>query len=235
MELYKQQLIQIKDEAPGIRSFFFGIPDNLPAWEEGAHIHFAFPDFYEGEKPNRARVRHMSIASLASEKNIMISSRLYDESPFKRALGKLQIGDEMVFFKVATHLKLRRENRPVVLLSMGIGLAAFRPLALAYQANPEGISTFFSVNVCRQGTEVFKNEFEEHTGEFSHASWHNSRESYFSALASLPDDAIYYVVGSDEFVRTNLKRLLELNVAAEDIVIDKRPDLREFFFATLDQ
>lgn len=231
MDIYSMHLQQIKEEAPDIKTFFFDIPDGID-WEEGAHLHLAYPDFLAGDRPNRRKVRHMSIASLPSEEHIAITTKIYSESPFKHDLKSLAIGDEMQLFKMGSRLTLRRLNRPLVLLSMGVGLAAFRPLILAMHQDASNISSLTSLTVARPGMEVYRDELLQYKSDKISQEYIHSQDEYYARLEAYADDCIYYLVGSDLFVRQNLKFLFDKGIQKEQIILDMRDDLRDYYFDT---
>lgn len=228
LELYKMRLMRVVEEAPLVNTFYFEKPEGY-SWQEGEHIHLAFPDFRDGEKPNRARVRHMSIASLASENEIMITTRMNEESPFKQSLIDLGLQGEMALFNPSCKLKLRRQDKDLVLLTMGVGMAAFRPLILAHANDPSGIRSLTSISISKPGQEVYRQELQPYESSDSRQIWATNRQSFYQTVAEMPLDAIYYVVGSDEFIQTNLHNLLTRGIRDENIVLDLRDDLRDFY------
>lgn len=228
IELYTMHLQRVVEEAPKINTYYFDRPEGY-TWQEGEHIHLAFPDFRDGPKPNRARVRHMSIASLPTEEHIMITTRMNEESPFKQALLEMPAQYKMALFNPSCKLALRRQNKPLILLTMGVGIAAFRPLILAHHADPSSITYMKTICVAKPGEEVYKKELEQHANEHCQIDWLSNRQSFHETVKELPQDAVYYVVGSDAFIQDNLHNLLSHGVEADNIVLDLRDDLREFY------
>src|SRR5699024_16993 len=122
----------IVDETAGVKTFHLNRPENF-TWEEGAFTHIGLKGFNEGDKPNRNLVRHMSISNMPSDDTIAFTTRLKELcSPYKTELKSLKVGDEVALFKTNSNVPLRRENKNIYLLSAGVGLATFRPLALSY-------------------------------------------------------------------------------------------------------
>lgn len=228
IELYRMRLQRVVEEAPLINTYYFDRPDDY-TWQEGEHIHFAFPDFRDGAKPNRARVRHMSIASLPDEDQIMITTRMNAESPFKNALLDMPADYEMALFNPSCKINLRRQNKQLICLTMGVGIAAFRPLILAHAADPTDIQSIKLLCVAKAGEEVYRKELEQYSSESREIDWIYSRQDFHESVATMPTDAIYYLVGSDAFIQENLRNLLGRGVEAQNIVLDLRDDLREFY------
>lgn len=151
------KIIDIIDEAKGIKTYLLEKPEN-EIWEEGSHIHIGIVGFDEGELPNKSLVRHMSIMTLPTEKKLGFTTRVQENpSEFKEKLSKLHVGDELVTFKIGSRMQLRRYNRPIVLLSMGVGIATMRPLILSFIADTSNIPCLYNVNVDSSNT-IYKNE-----------------------------------------------------------------------------
>ena len=227
MHIYSMNLKSVREEAPAIQTFLFDIPDGLQ-WTEGAHIHLAFSSFNTGDQPNRSRVRHMSIASLQEEEHVAITTRLYESSSFKADMMKLRPGDSMSLFKVGNRLELRHENRPLYLLSMGVGLAAFRPLILTYQQDPTNIPSLTSITTARNGYECYYSELSPLTNGPARQIYVPSSAAYYEQLQDVPSDGIYYVVGSNDFVNNTIRALFDRGISADNIILDMHDDKRDY-------
>jgi ferredoxin--NADP+ reductase len=232
MEKYKLRILDIIEEAVGIKSYYFDKPAELD-WQEGAHVHIGHIGFDEGELPNKALVRHMSITTLSSENKIGITTKVPgSNSLFKMKLSELKIGDEVIFFKLGSRMYLRRVNRPLILLSMGVGMSTIRPMLLAYINDPSNIPVLINVNVNSTGEFLFRDEFEPHASEAFINYWIKSRHDFADQLSELPykEEAIFYVVGSDEFMKDNIKLLKSMGVRNEDIILDRKEEkLKDYF------
>jgi ferredoxin--NADP+ reductase len=232
MEKFKLRIIDIVEEAVGIKSYYFEKPTDLN-WLEGAHVHIGHIGFDEGELPNKALVRHMSITTLSSENKLGITTKVPgSNSLFKMKLSELKIGDEVIFFKFGSRMYLRRVNRPLILLSMGVGMSTIRPMLLAYINDSSNIPSLINVNVNSTGEFLFRDEFDSHTGEAFINYWLKSRHDLVDLLSGLPykEEAIFYVVGSDEFMKDNIKLLNSMGVHNEDIILDRKEEkLKEYF------
>lgn len=232
MEIYWTEIQKVIEETPEVRTYHLACPKDV-TWEEGAHIHLALEGFNAGDKPNRSLVRHMSISTTMAEKTIGITTRIKEEcSEFKSILRQLPLGEKVALFKINSNLALRKENRPIYLLSSGVGLASFRPLTLQYFADQTGVPAMHSLNVSVPGedtlfADVFKTQREKHfQSEFV-----NSRQAYYQAVNVLAKDqtGLFYLVGSDKFLQENIQFLQERGIALEQIVIDKHPNRRTIF------
>jgi len=119
----------------------------------------------------------------------------------------------------------------VYLLSAGVGLATFRPIILQYQTDKNGIPHMHSLNVDSTRTELFKTQLSSHE-QFGHA-YVESRSAYYDAVKAMTADkeGLFYIVGSDEFLRDTINVLQGANIPKAQIMIDKRQDQLDTFLA----
>ncbi len=234
MEKYKLRIIDIVEEAIGIKSYYFEKPTDLN-WLEGAHVHIGHVGFDEGELPNKALVRHMSITTLPSENKLGITTKVPgSNSQFKMKLSELKIGDEVIFFKFGSRMYLRRVNRPLILLSMGVGMATIRPILLAFLKDSSNIPSLINVNVNSTGEFLFRDVLDPFSGDTYSNYWLKSRRDFVDLLSELDhkEEAIYYIVGSDEFMKDNIKLLNSRGVRNEDIILDRKEEkLKDYFLS----
>lgn len=223
-QIYWTKINKIIDETPEVKTYLVDIPDGY-TWEAGAHIHLGLKGFNEGEKPNRGLVRHMSISTLPRENAIGITTRIREQcSEFKSILRGLQVGDEVAVFKTHCNVPLKRENKNIYLLSSGVGLATFRPIVLEYLERPDNINQIYSLNIDSSKNYLFKNIFTtDHSKNFT-AKFVDNRKDYYEAVNNLAADnaGLYYIVGSDEFLKQNIEVLLENGIQPDQIMLDKR-------------
>lgn len=223
---------KIVDESSDIKTFYLDMPEDF-TWEEGAHTHMALKGFNEGEKPNRALIRHMSISTLPKEGKIGITTRIKELcSEFKSALRSLEVGDEVALFKTNSNVPLKREGKNVYLLSAGVGLATFRPLVLDYLDNPEGINHMHSLNIDTSKEFIFTDLFTPNVSKHFTTEFVGHRGEYYAMVKRLANDqdGLFYIVGSDEFIKENIKVLKEHGISTNQMLLDKRQgQLAEFF------
>ncbi len=232
MEKYKLRIIDIVEQAVGVKSYYFEKPTDVD-WLEGAHVHIGHVGYDEGELPNKALVRHMSITTLPSENKLGITTRVPgSNSQFKLKLSELRIGDEAIFFKFGSRMYLRRMNRPLILLSMGVGMATIRPLIQAFIKDPSNIPVLINVNVNSNGEFLFHNELDPYTSDAYINYWLKTRRDFIDLLPLLPhkEEAIFYIVGSDDFMKENIALLNSMGVRNEDIILDRKEEkLKDYF------
>lgn len=223
MIFHSLKIVDIVEETRNTKTYMLECPEAF-TWQEGDHTHIAHVGFNAGEAPNRAWIRHMSISTLPGEAKIGITTRVRAEgSEYKNKLRRMQIDDELIMFKLGSRMQVRRQNRPLVLLSQGVGIATFRPVILAYLQDRTDVPSVVSVNVDASGEFVFSKELDALQDSSFRNCWLNSRAAFYQTVDTLAalDTPIYYAVGSDAFLHEVIQRLRAKQVPDEDIVIDK--------------
>lgn len=231
MEKYTLKIIDIIDETDNTKTYFFEKPENL-TWEPGSHTHIGHIGFDIGDQPRKEWVRHMSITTLPEENKIAIITRVPgSKSEFKNKLSELKIGDEAVFFKIGSRMGLRRINKHIILISMGVGIATMRPLILSFINDKTNIPYLSNINIDSSDKFVFKNQLDKLADENYKNYWINSRKEFYEILSQSmkSEDAMYYVVGSDAFIKDIIQRLRANNVKIDDIVIDRKDERKQKF------
>lgn len=228
MTVLPVKFIGRSNEQGNIMTLKFEVPEGF-SWTEGSHLHMAFNDFIGRSGPDKSKVRALSIMSHVNESFIGVTTRIQEDgSAYKRRLLDLEEGDEMLMFKVGNRMELKRVNRPLVLISMGIGMATFRPLILEYNQNAKGVNHLISLNVDSGGSFLYREKLDSLNIKGFYNHYAGSRKELYKMMDQCleSDDAIYYVVGSDAFLKKIIGYLKEKQIAESDIVIDKKPELR---------
>ncbi|WP_080146696.1 dihydropteridine reductase [Marinilactibacillus piezotolerans] len=223
MRIYWTEVNQIIEETPNTKTYLFSCLEDF-IWEEGAHTHLALEGFNAGEKPNRSLVRHMSISTLPHEEKIGITTRIKENaSEFKTILNKLKVGDNVALFKTGSRIQLKRQDKPIILLSCGVGIATFRPLILQYLQNPAQIKSLHSLNVDSSGQFLFRNSFLNESSLPLTTQYVDNRLEYYTELNQLiqNNDALFYVVGSDEFLSETISAMKGAGISPNQIILDK--------------
>lgn len=229
---YKLKIIDVIDEGNESKTYLFEKPEDF-SWEEGSHAHIGLSGFDVGEKSNKNLVRHMSIMTLPDEGKIGFTTRSKrNPSEFKRKLLSAGIGDDITFFKLGSRMGLRRSDKTVVLLSMGVGIATMRPLIRAYKNDKSNIPSLISLNIDSSSEFVYREELDQLMDENYKNYWMQSRKNYYEMLQQLAnlDNTIYYIVGSDMFITESIRCLKAANVLKKDIVIDKKEEVQPMYF-----
>lgn len=211
MQIYWTKINKIIEETPEVKTYLLDCPEDF-TWEEGSHTHFALEGFNAGDKPNRSLIRHMSISTLPHENAIGITTRIREQcSEFKSILRNLEVGNEVAIFKTHSNVPLKREDKNVYLLSSGVGLATFRPLVLEYFERADNVNKIHSLNIDSTKNFLFTNIFKSEPDKKFTAQFVDNRKDYYEEVKNLAadKDAIFYVVGSDEFLEQNIEVLRE--------------------------
>ncbi|WP_102027779.1 dihydropteridine reductase [Salirhabdus sp. Marseille-P4669] len=235
MQIYWTKINKIIDETPEVKTFLLDRPEDF-TWEEGSHTHFALEGFNAGDKPNRSLIRHMSICTLPHENAIGITTRIREQcSEFKTILRSLEVGSKVAIFKTHTNVPLKRENKNIYLLSSGVGLATFRPLVLDYFERADNVEKIHSLNIDSSQDFLFSNIFESVPDKKFISQFVDNRKDYYEKVKNLATDksGIFYIVGSDEFLTQNMEILREQGIEPEQIMLDKRKDVRDEFISSV--
>ncbi|QDP41522.1 dihydropteridine reductase [Radiobacillus deserti] len=231
MQIYWTKINKIVDETSEVKTYHLDCPEGF-TWEEGSHTHFALEGFNAGDKPNRSLIRHMSISTLPHEKTIGITTRIREQcSEFKSILRNLEVGKEVAIFKTHSNVPLSREDKNVYLLSSGVGLATFRPLVLDYFKRADNVNRIHSLNVDSSKEFLFTNVFESSPEMKFTSQFVDNRNDYYEEVKNLAadKDGIFYVVGSDDFLKQNIEVLREHGIKPDQIRLDKHEhQLAEF-------
>lgn len=231
MKIYWTKINKIIDETSEIKTYLLDCPENF-TWEEGAHTHLALEGFNAGDKPNKSLVRHMSISTLPEENVIGITTRIREQcSRYKSILRNLEVGDQVALFKTHSNVPLKKDAKNIYLLSAGVGLATFRPLILEYFERPGNIEHMHSLNIDSSREFIFTNIVTSNSERNFTAQFVDHRNEYYETVKKLAIDknGVYYVVGSDEFLKQNIEVLKEQGIRPNQIVLDKHEHkLQEF-------
>jgi len=223
MVKYRLKITDILKESDDTWTFLMEMPEDF-FWAEGSHAHIGI-EGYDFNAPKGTFVRHMSLMTLPEEGKIGFTTRKRGElSVFKETLFSMQVGEELLVFKPGSRMALRREDRPIVLLSMGVGIATMRPLVLQYHKDSTGIRGVHQINVDGAGCFLYRKELESFTDHSVTHTWLTGRSGLDEVLLDTlaKGDPIYYLVGSDAFVIQRTHWLMEHGVEFHDIVVDKK-------------
>lgn len=229
---HKLKIVDIREESDKTKTYLLEKPIELN-WDEGSHTHIAHSGYDDGEFPNKNLVRHMSIMTLNQENLLGFTTRLNDKpSEFKRRLAELNIGDDLIVFKLGSRMRLRRENKSIVLLSMGVGIATMRPLIKTFLEDNSQIPHLININVDNTNSHVYQSELDASETSNYHNYWTKSRVEFYQTLTNILKDnhSIFYIVGSDLFLRTVIKKLKSLGIKLDDIVIDKKDGILQLYY-----
>ena len=224
---FEVELMEKIDSGDNRVTLYFNVPEGF-TWEPSAHISLALEGYDENGEFHKDCVRKFSINTLMEENKIGITTRTdSSDSEYKKRIAKMQPGEKCTIIESGCRLPIRRENRGIVFISMGVGMSTVRPLINAIIKDSEKITSV--TNICVNKTEnyLYKDELGAADHTMCNSRFCHHRTDLRETIDSLNevDKKIFYVVGSREFVQNMVVLLKEHGVAKEDIMIDKKPGI----------
>lgn len=229
---HKAKIIDIIDETKEVKTYVLEKPEQFN-WNAGSHTLFGLNYLEGGEVSNYSLFRYMSIMTLPNEGKVGFTTKVPgSSSEFKTKLSQLNIGDEIGIFRVGSIMKLKRCNKPIVLLSMGVGIATMRPLILSFANDKTNIPYLVNVNVNSSGEFVYKNELDKFMDDDYKNYWIGSRIDFYETLNQLSEtkNVIYYIVGDEFFAKDIIQLLKSKNVNSKDIILDREEEFVHSYF-----
>ncbi len=220
-ENYKLKLERVEVEAKDTCTFYFEKPRDL-MWKEGDHAHFFLPH----KEIIRENVRHFSFVTMPYEDSVAITTRLRNNnlSEFKRYLNEMKIGDFLGMAKVEGKFTLIRREKPIVLISSGVGIATMRPIIVEFGRNNQGVEALQSINIDSSGEYIYEELLEAYNKEIDnfYHMFVKSRKDFYQKLDFILENngnnAYYYIVGSDSFVEDISSYLRSIEIS--NIILD---------------
>ena len=221
-EKYKLKIINIIKHNEV--TYSYELKGDLNSWHEGDASKLYLQ---VGEKEE---ARKFSYATLSDENIIRFTTRIISHpSNYKSRLLEHKIGDLVVVSNPTGDFRLKRENRPVVLLSNGVGIAAMRAFVKAYEKDATKIPEMLQINVDRSG-KIYFDEMKMIEKKLPFESIYlKSRESFYEQLdvklqkllVNYDAEPYIYIVGSDAFVLETRSHLKGVGFTDEEILIEK--------------
>lgn len=219
-ENYYAKYLGFIQHDPITYSFKF-VSEDIKKWQAGDHSMLILPyeDILVGKK--------LCYTSLPEEGEMRFTTRIFDDlSDFKRALLNLNVGEFIKISQPSGNVSLKRENRPVVLLSNGVGIAGMRALIHKYVENQNMITEMLQVNVDSRSN-IYKEELDAYQKKYPNfkSYYVSHRAAYYSILyhelkmmMKRHDlDPIFYLAGADDFVEASKAYLMDLDFSEDDI------------------
>lgn len=213
----------VHQHSEDIFSFDFESPE-INTWREGdsAKLYLTVAGEPVGRK--------FSFASLPGEACIRFTTRIKPlRSDFKSSLAALKAGEMVELTAPQGEFALKREQRPIVLLSNGVGIAAMRSLIKAYEADQTGVPVLYQLNVDGSGA-LYEAEFNALAKALTtfQSAYTKNRLDFYHALTEVvkhmenqyEESAYYYAVGSEQFVTDVTAFLNDAGIANIAIVTD---------------
>ncbi|MCH4888110.1 hypothetical protein EZV73_11035 [Acidaminobacter sp. JC074] len=221
-ERYELEIIDIIKHDEFTYSYDF--KGDLESWHEGDASKLIL------DVDGKEEARRFSYVTLEDEDLIRFTTRIKSSpSSYKSKLHEHKIGDVLKVSSPKEGLRLKRENRPVALISNGVGIAAIRAYIKKYEKDSLGIPEMLQINVDRHG-KIFQEEMNDFEKRLSFRSIYlDDRKTFYSRLdfemQTLMEkhqvEPYIYVIGSDAFVIETRSHLKTLGFSNEDILIEK--------------
>lgn len=230
--MYKVKIIDIIDEASDVKTYMLEKPRDF-GWNIGAHALIGVGYLNDEPITEYSLFRNMSIMTLPQEGKIGFSTKIPgSSSPFKEKLASLGVGDDIGIFGVRSLLHLVRNNQPIIFLSMGVGNATMRPFILEYMNNKSYIPYVINVNVNSTGEFLYQKELDSLVCDTYKNYWLKNRTEFYNLLPELTkiENAVYYLVGSDDFMIDLIKKLKDMGVAPSNIKLDRYEQASHEFY-----
>jgi glycine betaine catabolism B len=142
----KAELIEKDHESKDIVSFIFKPAETLK-WKAGQFIYYKLP---HKDPDNRGIIRHFTISSAPHEENIRLTTKFtYNRgSSFKKALLRLEPGDELEIFAQEGDLIIEDPGHKNIFIAGGIGITPYRAiiLDLFYKREVNDILLFYGAD-----------------------------------------------------------------------------------------
>lgn len=229
---YKVKIIDIIDETNDAKTYLLEKPEQL-SWNAGSHVLFGL-DYMDGEAvTDWTLFRYMSLMTLSKEGKLGFSTKVPgSSSEFKAKLSKLHVGDEIGIFRVGSVLEVKRCNQPIIFLSMGVGIATMRPLLHTFIDDMTNVPYMINVNTNSTGEYLYRDELEKLESNHYKNYWLKSRIEFYRLLEELTEvkNAIYYIVGSDDFMKDVIKELKSKEVDPSNIILDRLEEFAHSFY-----
>lgn len=226
----KLKLVKKVEEAPLTYSFYFE-PSEKIDFAAGQYIYIDLPKL-NYEDP-RGATRQFTIASSPTEAEIRITTRIRQESGYKKTLYELKIGESISargpfgYFILPNSLSPKTYN---LFLAGGIGITPFRSM-IKYNIDSKLSIPMFLIYSNSDSNFVFKDELDKWQleNDFLKIHYHNSSisghldknllDSLLSTYYMLP--TTYYVVGPPLFVNSMEQILEDLKIPNNNIRTEK--------------
>lgn len=234
-ELKRRSIIlhKIKKEAANTFTYQFKLPEGIQ-WTAGANAHFTVPESKGDLIDDKRYIRHLSIISSPEDGYIEFTTRIKKEhSEYKESLSKLKVGDSIEYFKIQNRLPLRRDNRPVVLISMGVAMSTMRPLIHEYINNSKNIPRIININIDGSRQYLYKKEFDMIQKDNCEFHYEPTKELFFKAIQETfaESSSQYYIAGSDTFLKDIAAYLLKNDVNRDSMFFDVKESKLDTIFS----
>ncbi len=235
MSIYHPRFIRKETVAEDTQAFFFKKPSGFD-FQAGQFITFQLP----GDPsivPKRGRY-DFSLASSPRENDLLFVTRMRD-THFKKHLASLKPGDHIQIEGPFGHMVLpENEEKPVVLLAGGIGIAPFRSMVIDSLESKRALhlSLFYANRTQAHAAYIdeFRKRMDTHRNlrfvpvmtqpETGHEPWDGEKGYFHPDLLTRHLDnvaeSIYYIVGPVKMVISTKRMVKTMGVPEENILME---------------
>ncbi|HLG91253.1 MAG TPA: FAD-dependent oxidoreductase [Candidatus Saccharimonadales bacterium] len=221
----KLKYVDKEKEVENVYSFIFESSKKV-SWQPGQYLHYELP---HPDTDDRGIERWFTISAPSYEKNIMLTTRFDSErsSTFKKALQKLEPGQEVEAGEPRGDFLLEPDASRHVLIAGGIGVTPYHSMLL--QLDHDGkLLNIDLLYANRDDNFVFDDEFQKLAAKHPEFKIHkfigNQRITENDLKPYLENESvIFYISGPRPMVETYQHLLEDLDVTPERIKTDYFP------------
>jgi len=204
--------------APSIWQYFF-VPERPVDFIPGQYTSFHFRTPL-GDPRGQSRV--FSFTSLPSDDSVSFVAKFVAPlSAYKKALQALQPGDELWIEDAMGDLVLpKMPTVPLVFVAGGIGLASYVSMLRQLLASREERQIFLFYAIRARSEQIFQDVLGAYPLALKHTTIAPHRLTADEILGSVPQDALYYLSGSQRFVEGLQTDFERYGIPREQIVFD---------------
>lgn len=193
-------------------------------WEEGNRAEIFVP--IDGELVEQT----YALATIPEEGTIAFAIKISEEvSAYENQLMSLVEGDLVEVSEPKGNVTLRRDQRPILLLSDDIGILSIRGLVKAFEVNQNDIDYLTQINVSSE-ERPYKEEMDDLSESVKgfKSVYSRDRESIYqlvdyenqSLMAKTSQVPYFCIAGDDSFVSELSSYLISVGFNEEDIMMD---------------
>ncbi len=214
LKLNKTKISRIVREYGDTWSYYVEPIGQGEPFKAGQFIHLMAP----GGEVSHKFVRHMSVASLPTETELLFSMDLSSGTPYKTLFKKAKVGTEVLYFALAGSFTLEgvAPGSHIVFIAGGIGITPMRCLIRDIESNKRDIRwELFHV-----GREyLYKDDFQIYSDRYRQLG-RDGVEAMLDEAASRGGQTWYFISGSHSFVEDLSAGLQKRGIAEERIKLE---------------
>jgi ferredoxin-NADP reductase len=217
------RLITKKPETPGITTFVFK-PDVPFSWQAGQYLHYILP---HPNVDDRGTGRWFTISAPPFIGNPSMTTRHFYEqsSSFKKALFKLEIGDQIEADGPGGDFVIDEKAVQHVFIAGGIGITPFCAMLGQLEHDKKDLNIGL-LYLNRDKNVVYKNllnNLQKSQSNFK-VNYYIDRAITMADLAKYPrDETVFYLSGPKQMVEAYQTMLTEMGIEKKKIKLDYFP------------